>query len=204
MGDCDRDPVGSSPGVRGDKRSLAVTRSESVRCSPSGPGRVPALLESLRGRSSATAGCFQQRELRRASRNRDALLQSRVGRALLHSRPLHWRRRSAGDPSTRSSVLPPEPPPARKARGTVHAGRRKEQRSDLRGISIREPDAPRYSWNSRIHFQARSEEHTSELQSHVNLVCRLLLEKKNKTRRTRLTHREMKTKTVRRNNADLL
>src|SRR5438477_4233045 len=34
-----------------------------------------------------------------------------------------------------------------------------------------------------IHFSlivmARSEEHTSELQSHVNLVCRLLLEKKN-------------------------
>src|SRR5690242_20928783 len=28
-------------------------------------------------------------------------------------------------------------------------------------------------------FNNRSEEHTSELQSHVNLVCRLLLEKKN-------------------------
>src|SRR5438034_6519150 len=28
-------------------------------------------------------------------------------------------------------------------------------------------------------FQARSEEHTSELQSHSDLVCRLLLEKKN-------------------------
>src|SRR5260370_18627267 len=28
--------------------------------------------------------------------------------------------------------------------------------------------------------QVRSEEHTSELQSHLNLVCRLLLEKKNK------------------------
>src|SRR5690242_21629207 len=27
--------------------------------------------------------------------------------------------------------------------------------------------------------EGRSEEHTSELQSHVNLVCRLLLEKKN-------------------------
>src|SRR5260370_25008184 len=27
--------------------------------------------------------------------------------------------------------------------------------------------------------QERSEEHTSELQSHLNLVCRLLLEKKN-------------------------
>src|SRR4051812_49782279 len=29
---------------------------------------------------------------------------------------------------------------------------------------------------------ARSEEHTSELQSHVNLVCRLLLEKKKKNK----------------------
>src|SRR5690242_21168865 len=29
-------------------------------------------------------------------------------------------------------------------------------------------------------FALRSEEHTSELQSHVNLVCRLLLEKKNR------------------------
>src|SRR6266571_5557930 len=29
------------------------------------------------------------------------------------------------------------------------------------------------------HADLRSEEHTSELQSHVNLVCRLLLEKKN-------------------------
>src|SRR5260221_5558902 len=28
-------------------------------------------------------------------------------------------------------------------------------------------------------FEARSEEHTSELQSHSDLVCRLLLEKKN-------------------------
>src|SRR5690242_20851369 len=28
-------------------------------------------------------------------------------------------------------------------------------------------------------MRSRSEEHTSELQSHVNLVCRLLLEKKN-------------------------
>src|SRR5690242_20962640 len=34
-----------------------------------------------------------------------------------------------------------------------------------------------------ICFTSRSEEHTSELQSHVKLVCRLLLEKK-KTRAT--------------------
>src|SRR5260370_36249147 len=31
-------------------------------------------------------------------------------------------------------------------------------------------------------IERRSEEHTSELQSHLNLVCRLLLEKKKKTK----------------------
>src|SRR5260370_23141708 len=35
--------------------------------------------------------------------------------------------------------------------------------------------------------KGRSEEHTSELQSHLNLVCRLLLEKKKTTMRS-LTH----------------
>src|SRR5260370_32216943 len=33
--------------------------------------------------------------------------------------------------------------------------------------------------------QNRSEEHTSELQSHLNLVCRLLLEKKKNTRKAK-------------------
>src|SRR5438477_1811319 len=35
-------------------------------------------------------------------------------------------------------------------------------------------------WYSLAPSAERSEEHTSELQSHVNLVCRLLLEKKKK------------------------
>src|SRR5438270_13922973 len=35
-------------------------------------------------------------------------------------------------------------------------------------------------WASYWDFQGRSEEHTSELQSQSNLVCRLLLEKKKK------------------------
>src|SRR6266581_8252226 len=35
------------------------------------------------------------------------------------------------------------------------------------------------SWMRRMASSARSEEHTSELQSPVHLVCRLLLEKKN-------------------------
>src|SRR5438477_13208259 len=34
-----------------------------------------------------------------------------------------------------------------------------------------------------LFLPARSEEHTSELQSHVNLVCRLLLEKKKKKKK---------------------
>src|SRR2546429_4822085 len=39
------------------------------------------------------------------------------------------------------------------------------------------------------HCQRRSEEHTSELQSRLHLVCRLLLEKKNKQRRADVTDR---------------
>src|SRR5690242_21157735 len=34
-----------------------------------------------------------------------------------------------------------------------------------------------------VKLRVRSEEHTSELQSHVNLVCRLLLEKKKKKKK---------------------
>src|SRR5207237_10238037 len=37
--------------------------------------------------------------------------------------------------------------------------------------------------------KGRSEEHTSELQSHLNLVCRLLLEKKKKRHRSNPTDR---------------
>src|SRR5260370_17662129 len=44
------------------------------------------------------------------------------------------------------------------------------------------PEFNRKSVGTDFHFKvivSRSEEHTSELQSHLNLVCRLLLEKKN-------------------------
>src|SRR5260221_14777427 len=39
---------------------------------------------------------------------------------------------------------------------------------------------------------ARSEEHTSELQSHSDLVCRLLLEKKKKYKKKRVLYRYTK------------
>src|SRR4051812_49609162 len=42
---------------------------------------------------------------------------------------------------------------------------------------------------------ARSEEHTSELQSHVNLVCRLLLEKKKKKKK-KYQNRRKKERTI--------
>src|SRR5438477_6861471 len=38
-------------------------------------------------------------------------------------------------------------------------------------------------FNHEVREESRSEEHTSELQSHVNLVCRLLLEKKKKKKK---------------------
>src|SRR5260370_31042739 len=40
---------------------------------------------------------------------------------------------------------------------------------------------------SRFQVHNRSEEHTSELQSHLNLVCRLLLEKKKKKKKIKIT-----------------
>src|SRR5438132_9989776 len=41
-------------------------------------------------------------------------------------------------------------------------------------------------WRSPHDVRSRSEEHTSELQSHSDLVCRLLLEKKKITKQTGL------------------
>src|SRR5260370_28237262 len=51
-------------------------------------------------------------------------------------------------------------------------------RSDNGGFTIAQIQV---TWTQVIALAAgRSEEHTSELQSHLNLVCRLLLEKKKK------------------------
>jgi len=48
------------------------------------------------------------------------------------------------------------------------------------GRSIEEAELTLYTILQNYLHQTRSEEHTSELQSHSDLVCRLLLEKKNK------------------------
>src|SRR5690242_5226756 len=56
----------------------------------------------------------------------------------------------------------------------------RHRRLRLAGVACFEQQRQRPPYRSQT-CTARSEEHTSELQSHVNLVCRLLLEKK-KTR----------------------
>src|SRR5260370_25179553 len=55
---------------------------------------------------------------------------------------------------------------------------------DCRGVENDLPDGR----SDAIAATLRSEEHTSELQSHLNLVCRLLLEKKKK--QTKKSHNE--------------
>src|SRR5215204_7567554 len=47
----------------------------------------------------------------------------------------------------------------------------------------------------RMYLAGRSEEHTSELQSHSDLVCRLLLEKKKKNNNNIYLHKKKKKKT---------
>src|SRR5260370_5292826 len=54
---------------------------------------------------------------------------------------------------------------------------------ETRGVRL-PPDARRR--RARV-WRKRSEEHTSELQSHLNLVCRLLLEKKKKKKKSTRT-----------------
>src|SRR5260370_16454366 len=50
--------------------------------------------------------------------------------------------------------------------------------------------------SNRVYPCPRSEEHTSELQSHLNLVCRLLLEKKKKYMPQRLLPTQLSRSTL--------
>src|SRR5437588_4904918 len=54
---------------------------------------------------------------------------------------------------------------------------------------------------AELHLRVRSEEHTSELQSHSDLVCRLLLEKKKKKTTTKSTTSKLQPSRVRRDAA---
>src|SRR3712207_8923081 len=84
-----------------------------------------------------------------------------------------FRSTDCGD-SRRSSV------PARRS-GSELAGCRTSCGRDVQGKPV--ADDPWGSWRRVPLGRARSEEHTSELQSRQYLVCRLLLEKKKQTRK---------------------
>src|SRR5690242_20950765 len=67
----------------------------------------------------------------------------------------------------------------RSARGSRAAARsRRCARPTVWGRRRPTRGCRRHATARRVRGPGRSEEHTSELQSHVNLVCRLLLEKK--------------------------
>src|SRR5690606_40202093 len=90
---------------------------------------------------------------------------------------LRWLVRIAG-PSGTVRVSPARSPakrPATKARATRPAATRSTGESSR--SSTRPEFAPKPERNIST-AETRSEEHTSELQSRENLVCRLLLEKK--------------------------
>src|SRR5437588_1544808 len=71
-----------------------------------------------------------------------------------------------------------------RSRSAMSGAREKTRRSRAGRARRRGPGACR-----------RSEEHTSELQSHSDLVCRLLLEKKKKKKRKNYTERHKSTVT---------
>src|SRR5438132_5270430 len=62
--------------------------------------------------------------------------------------------------------------------------RGQDPHGDRRGIAV----AAGYGEVAHPQFLGRSEEHTSELQSHSDLVCRLLLEKKKNNKAQQLTN----------------
>src|SRR5260370_23713109 len=82
------------------------------------------------------------------------------------------------------STLFPYTTPFRSPRATYYRRRRPQSAPPSRRPS---PRALKSGERARRGTpRRRSEEHTSELQSHLNIVCRLLLEKKNRERPTAL------------------
>src|SRR2546427_8133096 len=77
----------------------------------------------------------------------------------------------------------PATPPARSGRAEPARGRRVERGQDGDPGPLR-PLRPARGELRPVPAPCRSEEHTSELQSQSNLVCRLLLEKKKKKTKT--------------------
>src|SRR5574343_1391742 len=97
-----------------------------------------------------------------------------------------WTRPKATPTSTAARWIPGSAPgPAPKARS-------------YRGGAPWWPTPPNTARNSCSTHRARSEEHTSELQSHHDLVCRLLLEKKKTQKKKKNKKKKKKERKERR------
>src|SRR5690625_5489780 len=84
---------------------------------------------------------------------------------------------SAATPITRSSAVAAWTTSAAPASGATMPEPRRERRLFWRWLALALVVVVLDQWTKHL----RSEEHTSELQSRGHLVCRLLLEKKNRT-----------------------
>src|SRR3989454_9642685 len=147
-----RAPPASPPSARPGRRMYSRPGPTPPLCStPS--SREPALgLAGGRARSQGTDRRSRWAARRAGTRGRDARLSGRHDRPTVRSGPYAHEARSGA------------------AAARVSTGRRQSGlwRVGVEGATL----AAR---------EVRSEEHTSELQSPCNLVCRLLLEKKKKT-----------------------
>src|SRR5438034_3372912 len=70
----------------------------------------------------------------------------------------------------------PDAPPAYRSRGSAQEAHEAIRPSEVR---LEPRSVARFLTKDQLALYRRSEEHTSELQSHSDIVCRLLLEKKN-------------------------
>src|SRR2546430_12831865 len=80
-------------------------------------------------------------------------------------------------------------------RSLIRSGRNRHVGAQSGGSNSRAGDHYNRVGDGRTAVAVRSEEHTSELQSQSNLVCRLLLEKKKKKNTNMLNNRRHATTT---------
>src|SRR5438093_8510705 len=89
--------------------------------------------------------------------------------------------RTTGQPGSSTSARTPS---KRAPRGKPSRSS-KAMSSNFHRASVRHSGSAKWRASRRKECEKRSEEHTSELQSLTNLVCRLLLEKKKKKTNTK-------------------
>src|SRR6266446_2880831 len=159
---------GGRPCLDWGVRSSSSFSSSGSCCSAGASCPSWRALSDARSTSSRRASTRARRQLTRRRRTRRRRTKRRSAAAAAaggaHDEPVRSRDRNLGEGAT--------------------VGRR---------LPVRAPGVPVHGQASGGPAHPRSEEHTSELQSPCNLVCRLLLEKKKKNQ----VHKSLTTKTKR-------